>query len=201
MFIVLEGIDGSGKTSVNRALSERLRNEGLSVATISEPTELIRPLLSEMTGIKDPLALFLFFMADRMHHQSEIGKLLETNDIVICDRYLLSSFAYQGTLISDLNGSWDSTVKWMSHVAEHISHMPDLTLFLDVEPRLSVKRIREKRGKPDPYFEDEEYLSRVRDAYLKLLNSRSVIIDSTRELPPVEEDAYRAVKEFLGKKQ
>ncbi len=198
MFIVLEGIDGSGKTSVCRTLSEKLTSDGFSVSVTSEPTPLIRPLLSDDVEIRDPVALFLLFMADRMHHQQEIGRLTKENDIVLCDRYLLSSLAYQGALISEQTRDWDETVRWMNSVAEFVSIKPDFTLFLDVDPVTSLKRIREKRKGAHPYFEREGYLMKVRDAYMRLLGPDSVSVDSNGTLEEAIDGAYAAVRRFLS---
>lgn len=197
MFVVLEGIDGSGKTTVCSALSEKLSERGYRVAVTEEPTELIRPLLSGGMEIKDPAALFLLFTADRMEHQERIKKLLSSNDIVLCDRYLLSSFAYQGVLISQKYGGWDRAMRWMESVSEYIHMKPDLTILLDSDPEVSLKRIREKRGALHPYFENENYLTEVRNAYRKLVGADTEVIDSTGDISRVVETALRSVTRRL----
>lgn len=201
MFVVLEGIDGSGKTSVTKALVERFTSESYSVSTTTEPTTLIRPLLGAEQQVKDPVSLFLLFTADRMNHQQEIKKLLKENDIVICDRYILSSLAYQGVLISEKSGNWNDTVKWMKGVSKFIEVEADFTLLLDVDPETSLKRIREKRGSTDPYFENTDYLVSVRKAYLDLLSGDFARIDSTGTLEPVIQDSYSALKKFIESRE
>lgn len=201
MFIVLEGIDGTGKSTVCRALSEKLSGRGYKVAVTREPTDLIRPMLSHEVRINDPTALFLLFTADRIEHQAELEELLSTNDAVICDRYLLSSFAYQGVLISEKLGGWDDAVKWMTEVSRNITLKADLTLLLDSDPGTSLRRIAEKRGDLHPYFEREQYLEKVRDAYRRLMGPGTVIIDSSGDLNSVIDDAMNSITSYLIRKE
>ncbi len=197
MFVALEGIDGSGKTSVSEALASKLREEGYSVFHTREPTPLIRPLLADDGSRRDPFMLFLLFTADRQYHQQILKTALRDNDFVICDRYLLSSYAYQGTLIADILGSWEEAAGWMDSVSRFIELKPDLTVFLDVSPAISMKRIAGRGGEKHSYFEKEEYLEKVREAYMKLLSGNYVSVDSSGQIEGVIEEAHSSILEFL----
>lgn len=199
MFVVLEGIDGSGKTSVSAAVAGSLRSSGYSVYVTKEPTELIRPMLADDVSPRDPFTLFLLFTADRQHHQHELKVALEENDIVICDRYMLSSFAYQGTLIAEAIDSWDEAYKWMNDVSRFIHVIPDLTIYLDLDPATSVRRIAEKRGELHTYFEKEGYLQSVRKAYQNLLEFDTVPVDSSRSIDEVTEDVFTIIMNRINK--
>lgn len=199
MFVVLEGIDGSGKTSVSTSLRDALQSKGFTVFLTREPTELIDPLLSDDGRKWDPLTLFLLFTADRQHHQHLLHKVMSEHDVVICDRYTMSSYAYQGSLISEIKGGWNQAVEWMDQVSAFIDVKADLTVFLEVDPDTAMRRISEKRGKTHSYFERVEYLKSVAEAYSKLFDERTVRIDSTRSLAPVTDDVVNAVMGHINR--
>ncbi|HET7463259.1 MAG TPA: dTMP kinase [Longimicrobium sp.] len=201
--IVIEGIDGSGSTTQVRRVAEHLRQRGEPVFVTHEPSDgpvgmMIRLALAgrlagphkhfhdpseiaDDSGTElDPYTLALLFAADRADHvASQIQPNLARGRHVICDRYILSTLAYQG-LTCDLD--------WLIEINRHIVR-PDLTVFLDVPPNEAQKRMQSTRWIRDLYESPQQQLS-IRDNYLALLDREIslvgpvVIIDATQ--PAVE---------------
>jgi len=158
MFLAIEGIDGSGKSTQARMLVQWLRKQGRKAVRTREPTqsetgELLRGILRKHTDI-DPKAMAFLFLADRIEHASRIKAALDEGKIVVCDRYILSTLAYQSAQGLDL--------KWLKGLHEGILQ-PDLTFILDLDPEVSMQRLRS-----DEKFERIEFQKKVRDKYLEL---------------------------------
>ena len=94
VFAVVEGIDGSGKSTLVNLVKQGLVDEGKTVWTTAEPTARMRKILEDNPDSYDPVSLFLLFTYDRYNHQREIVENLQDHDVVISDRYILSSYAY-----------------------------------------------------------------------------------------------------------
>ena len=170
--MVLEGLDGAGTTTQCAAIAARLRAEGQRTVITREPSDgpigtLIRQALGHRLRLPDgraltPATLALLFAADRVDHvASEIDPALEAGAIVLSDRYLLSSLAYQG---ADLPLSWVASVNARAR-------MPDLTLFLAVDPKLAEKR-RGERGGREELYESLEQQKKIAKAYRKAIALR-----------------------------
>lgn len=169
-FIVFEGLDGSGTTTQSRLLREWFEKENQPVYLTHEPTEgpigmLIRLALSGRLRSStnnhtvNESTLALFFAGDRMDHlQNTIIPNLEKGINVICDRYYLSSFAYQ---------SLELEFEWIKQINSKCIQ-PDLTLMLDVPVIVCKKRMAKERWHVDLY-EDEEKLEKVRVNYLRII--------------------------------
>jgi len=181
MLISFEGIDGCGKTTQSRRLYEHLKSSGKKVSLYREPggtllSERLREILisTEMT----PKAELLLFEASRAELVAEkILRDLGSGFTVIMDRFTDSTLAYQGYG----RGLDVSSVKELNRFASE-GLEPDLTLLLDVEPELALKRLG-RRTK----FEDLSFLRRVREGYLRIAKenpNRVVVIPSH---PPAEE--------------
>ena len=137
-FIVLEGIDGSGTTSQGHALVEALRRRGHRVLGTREPSDgpigtLLRgALTAKSASIDDTSALALLFAADRLDHLArEIQPWLASGGVVVCDRYLLSSWVYQAL---------DCDPAWVRSINRH-APWPDLTVVLEVPAEIAMKRV------------------------------------------------------------
>jgi len=178
LFIVLEGIDGSGSTTQGDRLTTHLRNRGYPTVFTHEPTGgpagmLIRLALEgRLTGSGtpaidpgpknelDPETMALLYAADRIDHlRTQVEPALESGHHVVCDRYVLSSLAYQG-LTSNLD--------WLLEINRH-ARVPDLTLYLDVDATSAKRRMRQTRFSEDLY-EAEAILEKVRYNYLELIS-------------------------------
>jgi len=198
-FIVLEGIDGSGlSTQTLRLKDYLLQNYAIKAVLAKEPSEgligaLIRQILSgRVTGIHDR-SLALLFAADRLDHiHNKILPILDKGDFVICDRYLWSSFAYQG-LTNEL--------VWIEEINKY-ALKPDLTIFIRVRPETSMQRICSSRIKTE-IFETRETLEKVLANYEKIFKKwqecgKNVVeIDGEKDPQSVQIDIMRSIDEFL----
>ena len=184
VFIVLEGGDGAGKTVQARALCSALKRAGYKTHATAEPSRsavgrLI--LRSFLEGEKvSPEVEALLFAADRfLHLKAEIRPALAAGRIVVCDRYMYASFAYQGAQGVDLN--W---IRGINQFAEK----PDLAVYLDVPAEMGLSRIRRKKT----VLEKLGLLRRVREEYMKLVQAGElVLVDSTQPIEKVSEDICR----------
>jgi len=160
-FLVFEGIDGAGTTSQQRWLCERLTALGRAFHKTAEPTgnpvgRLIRGVLRGEHAPFSPHALALLFAADRADHLSrEIEPALAEGKIVVCDRYVLSSLAYQTVagvpieLVRQLNAPFRT---------------PDLTVYFDLPVEIAAQR-RAKRGQAQEIFEIDDFQRDVAQLY------------------------------------
>lgn len=184
--IVLEGGDGAGKTVQARMLCSALKRNGYKVYPTVEPSRsrvgrLIRR--SFLEGKKTSAEVeALLFAADRfLHLKSEIRPALEAGKVVVCDRYVYASFAYQGAQGVDL--SW---IREINRFAEK----PDLAIYLDVPAETGLSRIRKKKT----VLEKLELQRRVREEYLRLVQAGElVLVDSAQSIEKVTEDVYALV--------
>lgn len=186
-FIVLEGIDGSGKSTVLEYLEDRL--EGVHVT--SEPTESpAGTLVSEAEKQdKSPYYDLFLFLADRVEHIEEIRELQSKGKTVICDRYWGSTCAYQAA-------SSEIPLKYTEEIQEPFILKPDLTVLFDIDPGTALDRIQH-RGDESKY-ERSDYLTRVRENYLELADRHGwQVIDAGRELEDVKEKVLSLVKNEL----
>ena len=175
LFIVLEGIDGSGTTTQVAQAVDWMRRQGEQVQTTREPSDgpigtQIRQILSGRLVTRaadgsaqpvDPAAVALLFAADRIDHvRSEIEPALAAGHHVLCDRYVLSSLAYQ---------SVDVDLKFVRAINDK-APAPDLTIFLEVSPEVAMARVSERRPGRD-VFETMPFQRRVAESYQRLLES------------------------------
>jgi dTMP kinase len=189
-FIVLEGGDGSGKTTQARSLHSELRHMGYKVHSTAEPSRstlgrLIRR--SVLHGKKtSPEVEALLFAADRfLHLESEILPAIADGKIVVCDRYMYASFAYQGAQGIDL--------RWLREI-NRFAVKPDLAIYLDVPAETGMSRIRRKKS----VLEKLELQRHVRDEYLKLVRGGELtLVDSTQPTAKVAESILDLVKSRL----
>lgn len=165
-FIVLEGVDGSGTTLQSQALTQWLQERGHCVVRTHEPSQgaigrMVREALQTKAEPLDRRALALLFAADRLHHvQTVITPALDRGEIVICDRYLMSSWAYQAL---------DCDLTWVRAINHH-APWPDLTLYLDVPAEVAVSRVRARDGEdPKEIFETQSQQQRVAAIYKQLM--------------------------------
>ena len=185
MYIVFEGIDGAGKSTQIKMLKEWLEANGFRVETLVEPTDseigkLIREMLQRLDAETDKLqkTLGLLFAADRM---LIMDRLEDESKIIISDRSFISSLAYQ------------EPAEWIEELNKY-AKKPDLLLLLDLDPKTSVARTDGKDT-----FENEEYLTKVRENYLDLAkNYTCEIIDASNGVNKMSSDIKKAVAPYLG---
>ncbi|MBN8228093.1 dTMP kinase [Corallococcus macrosporus] len=206
-FIVLEGLDGAGTTTQTERLASVLKAEGHAVVTTREPSDgpvgtMLRQALTGRLGLphgRGPLAqetLALLFAADRTDHlHARVLPALEQGKVVLCDRYVLSSLAYQGASLS---------MEWVNTVNSH-AVSPDLTLFVGVDPQVAATR-RAVRGGPAELFEADEAQRRIALQYLKAIelrenHERIVHIDGELSVEAVTEACLVEVRQVLARKR
>lgn len=205
-FITFEGGEGSGKSTVTKDVAARLTKEGYKLVLTREPggtpiAEEIRNVILDKANTKmDPRTEALLYAASRRQHLIEkIWPALERGEIVLCDRYLDSSLAYQG----GARGLGVDEVLSINMFATE-GEYPDLTLLFDLEPEEGLKRIEKNKGREVNRLDLEklEFHKKVRDnfhALAKKYSTRYVIIDASKPLNEVENEVYKIIKETLSK--
>jgi len=190
-FVTFEGVDGSGKTSVASFVAQSLRKEGLDVVLTTEPTHtwLGDAVKRSYTETVNPFTEALLFMADRATHTDQIRRWLGEGKLVLSDRYCDSTYAYQA---AGLKGIGPDPMNWLKRMSKPFVTEPGLTVLLDVEPRLGLRRIAARSRKV--HFENEPFLRKVRANYLMLAKSRRfVTIDASKPMAAVKKEALRIV--------
>lgn len=163
MFIVLEGIDGSGTTTQSEIIYQKLKKTGKKVILEKEPSDLhigefINLFLKKEKKI-DSMALQMLFCADRFDHiKNKILPALKNGNIVICDRYFLSTIAYS-SLIAKEDFFWKLSKEFLQ---------ADLTFFLNIKSELAIKRIK-KRSNKEEIFDSQEKLETISKTYDKYI--------------------------------
>jgi len=198
LFIALEGIDGSGKSTQVRLLAEKLQLAGHKVYTTFEPTDgmvgsIIRNILKKNITA-DERTIAGLFLADRLDHllNNETGLVKKMQDgfTIITDRYYFSSYAYHGT---HMDMDWVIAANKMCATILK----PDLNIFIDVPPETSMQRISKNRAGTELY-ETLANLEKVRAKYMeafeKLKNEEQIfIIDGNRGVEEIGEDIWSRV--------
>jgi dTMP kinase len=210
LFITLEGGDGSGKTTVLKEVVARLHKVGYDVAFTREPggskiSEEIRNIILDKKNTEmDAKTEALLYAASRRQHLSEIVlPLLKQGKVVISDRYVDSSLAYQGYA---RGLGIDEVLKINMFAIDN--KMPDATIYFDIKPEQGLKRIALSRGKDSDRLDNETlaFHTKVHEGYeilKKRFADRYVIIDASKPLKEVEDDVYAIVlskiQSYLGK--
>jgi len=202
LFIVVDGIDGSGKSEIIKMLHNYLfsKNKKYRLLTTREPTngkygnQIRKMLRNEKDPQSSSSKLMELFVKDREEHlKNTIEPFLKKSDehelnIVLCDRYYHSTIAFQGAQGLDINELIKKNGKFRK---------PDITFILDAEPELALKRIeyREKEK-----FEKLEFMKKIRKNFLKLpglLKDNIKIINSNKTLGEVFEDIRKEADKML----
>lgn len=200
--IVFEGLDGSGKTTHIKLLTERLRKKGVPVFSTAEPTSsvtggMLRDALGGITK-RSSGEMAALFVLDRIFHNVNpvdgILKMLEEGNTVICDRYYYSSMAYQG---SETDYEW---VRRMNIDCPEI-RKPDACIFLDLDADACMERLGKERDKIEIY-ENVAKLQSVREKFYKtfelLGESENIhIVNTARPKESVAEEIYSIVEKYL----
>jgi dTMP kinase len=190
-FIVFEGVDGGGKSTQIRMLSDFFEGKGYTVELHVEPThdtigQVLWDYMNSDSRSFEPETEALLFAADRIEHGKAIKKALDDGKVVISDRYKHSSFAYQGAAGVD--------VEWMQSLNKH-ALLPNLVILLDIDPEQSLDRVSDRAK---TVFEENEYLKKVRGEYLRYAESGElVVVDALQSIKTVHESILTHVEKLV----
>ena len=175
ILITLEGVDGSGKTAVANALYNRLRQKNLNVIKTREPggnkiAEQLRSIILDKNNADmSPLTEVLLYQAGRVEHMDKVIKpALKKGDIVICDRFIDSTIAYQYFGRKQEAGFTESDFNFMEELNIRCGCTPDLTFILDVSEKTAKERMN-SRGETDRFDEEsDKFRKMVRNGYMEI---------------------------------
>jgi dTMP kinase len=194
VFIVVEGIDGAGKTLHSKNLCIQLHRRGFDVRYTAEPSEgfiggLIRREFLNRTKIPPEMETLLF-AADRFQHvHNVILPALKQNKIVISDRYYYASIAYQG--------AQGVEVDWI-RLVNSFAPKPDLALYLDVPVDLALSRIHRRKS----LMENFELESRAREIYLEMVkHDELTYVDSSQSIEAVDRDVLDLTLKTISRRR
>lgn len=190
-FICIEGLDGSGKTTHAHRLVQNLQKRGFDAVYTTEPSEgeigkFIRASVLQGKKRVPRVVEALLFAVDRVEHlEKDVKPALKEGKIVVSDRCVYSSLAYQGAAGLDL--------EWIEEI-NRFALPPDLALYIDVPPEVVVKRIRRKKS----VMERLETQRRVKQVYMKFVdNGKLMPIDGDRKKSEVEQNILNLILNFL----
>jgi len=192
VFICVEGLDASGKTTQSKLLVRGLRRKRFEAVYTTEPSHgkigrLIRKHVLLGENRLSVVLEALLFAADRVDHlEREVKPFLQAEKIVVSDRYVYSSFAYQGAAGLDL--------KWIEEV-NRSAMKPDLTIYIDIPPDVVLRRLKRKKS----IMETMQNQQRVREIYLKLVKAYGLrLVDGNKPRAEVAKEILSVVTGFLS---
>ncbi|MBT2637414.1 MULTISPECIES: dTMP kinase [unclassified Bacillus (in: firmicutes)] len=205
IFITIEGPDGSGKTTILQMLAQNLEKEGYAVVATREPggidiAEQIREVIldPENTAMDPRTEALLYAAARRQHLAEKVKPALEEGKIVLCDRFVDSSLAYQG----HARGLGINEVYSINEFAIE-NMMPAMTLYFDVAPEIGLERINKNKGREVNRLDLEklDFHQKVREGYLilaEMFPKRIVKVDASKELDTVYGQAEAEIKTLIN---
>lgn len=195
VFICIEGLDGSGKSTHAHRLVRNLNKKGFDAVYTTEPSigelgQFIRGTVLEGKKRVPRVVEAVLFAADRIEHlEKEVKPALEEGKIVVSDRCVYSSLAYQGAAGLDL--------EWIEEINSS-ALPPDLAIYLDVPPEVVVKRIRRKKS----VMERLETQRRVQKVYMKFVDKGKLVsINGDRKKGEVEQSLLSLILDFLENRE
>jgi len=194
IFICIEGLDASGKTTHTHRLVRSLLERGYMALYTTEPSSgqigtFVRTYILQRRKRVSTVVEALLFAVDRVDHVEEtIKPAVKDGKIVVSDRYLYSSLAYQGAAGLNLN--------WIEEINK-FALSPDLAIYIDVPPEIVVKRLKRKKS----VMENLQTQRRVREVYMRLVkDGRLMLINGNRTKHEVATEVLSTVLDFLKKR-
>jgi dTMP kinase len=189
-FICVEGLDGCGKTTQTKLLVKKLKKSYSAIYTVEPSRGKIGTFIKKycLHGKKrlSSVVEALLFAADRFEHvENEVLPALNEGKLVVSDRYVYSSLAYQGAAGLDL--------EWIKKINEHALR-PHLAIFIDVDPEVVIRRLKRKRS----VMENLETQRKVREVYMKFVENGDLVkIDGNKSKKEVANEILTIVLGFL----
>lgn len=199
LLIALEGIDGSGKTTLAKSTKERLEKQGLSVVIFKEPTDQTEAGKKIRQSYHDkrpsPQKELEWFIEDREWDvTNRILPALAQKKIVFLDRYYYSTACYQGIRMKN---DWEKILK----INRERFPEPDLTIIIDVPPKIALSRISSNRHYQTS-FEKLSELDKIRKLFLKIYEEDKQgnfkLLDGKQELQKLEEELFEIITELVS---
>lgn len=198
LLIAIEGIDGTGKSTIAKSLQENLSKMGYQIVVFKEPTneteagkKIRKSYLEGRTSVEEELN---WFIEDRKWDvENNILPSINEKKIVILDRYYFSTACYQGVRMNN---------QWQDILAQNRAFFPepDMTIIIDVNPKIALTRITKER-KESNSFEGLDYLDKVRKLFLEIIEEdiigNYVLIDGSKSLEKVIEEINAIVEDFI----
>ena len=207
LFVTIEGVEGCGKTTIGKMIVDKLISDGYEVIYTREPggieiAEQIRKVILDVnnTNMDARTEALLYAASRRQHLVEKVIPALKENKVIICDRFVDSSLAYQGHArglgiekVYDINKFAIDTV------------MPDLTLLFDLDPKLGLERINANKNREVNRLDLEklEFHKLVREGFLIIENlepNRVKKVDASKTIEEVFNDAYSLILNALKEK-
>lgn len=204
MFITFEGGEGSGKTTLIKMLAEELKGLGKDVVVTREPggskiAEQIRTVLLKNDNTEITIQTeALLFAAARAQHLNEVI-IPNINKLILCDRYIDSSFAYQAY---GRGLGMDFVCRVNTYA---LDYLPDLTFYIDLDPTIGINRVNKGRTHKKDRLDTEtsEFHLKVRSGYLEIakqFKERFVVINGNRTIEVIYEEILERIKSSLWMK-
>ena len=199
LFITFEGADGCGKTTQINLLKDYLENKNYEIITTLEPGgsdigKKLRQILLHHDGFVSPRAEMFMYLADRAQHiDTVIKNNVEKNKIVLCDRHIDSTVAYQGYG----RGEDIEQINLLNEIATE-GYKPDLTFVFDVDSEVAQKRVGNVKDRLES--EGLEFHRKIRQGYLELAKkypNRIKVINSNKTIEEVFEQVKKIIDEIL----
>lgn len=203
MYITVEGIDGSGKTTAMKAIVSYLKCNNNIVIETKEPREPIRSLVMDSNANWCNDAQLFLYMADRIQHFKEVveSNRYRPNTYVVSDRGIDSTYAYQ--ICGNEN---HRAMNWLNQfINDNHFVVPDLTIYLNIDPQIAIQRARERSSAKDAsnmYFENKnmDYFNKVHHGFLDLIKThpnRFIVVNANQSVEDVASDIREALQQRL----
>lgn len=216
-FIVLEGNEGSGKTTQTKMLVERLKLYGIKVLGTREPTDgpignMIRNIFlmaNHQVKIPGP-SMSMLFAADRydhiMNNDHGLKYILEQGENIICDRYILSNIVYQSLPDFGTNRFWETMSFNLNLNNINLQLLrPDVTIYIDTNPEVSMDRVHSRGLSPSIYEDEYDKIVNIRKVYLdaidyvqRTLKENIIIVDGNNDIQRVHDTIWSTVYPLLN---
>lgn len=199
VLVAVEGIDGSGKTTIAQRLCDHLRSRETLVFETREPTDsylgtAVREALRDPE--QDPVSEALLFAADHAGHVATIREALADGAVVVSDRYSTSWRVYQSLTLRGAFEDLDPS-SWLASVVEPFEVHPDLVLLLDLPVENAIDRVTSREERQEK-FEEGEFLKSVRGRYLELAQQEGFVrVDASRPMEDVFDECLAHLEEVL----